>query len=618
MVLQLAAKIFGSSNDRVLKKYEKHIAPINALEDEIAALSDDALKAKTTEFQTRYQDGESLDSMMHEAFAVVREASKRTLGMRHFDVQLVGGAALHDGLIAEMKTGEGKTLMSTLPVYLNAIPQKGVHVVTVNDYLASRDAEWMGEVYNFLDLTVGCITNDMSDQQRKAAYACDVTYATNNEIGFDYLRGNMKIDLNQMPQRPFHYAIIDEIDSILIDEARTPLIISGPSESAADLYNAADKLIPHLNDDDYELDEKHKSVVFTEDGQENVEKLLTDHGLLKEGGMYDVQNIALVHHVNQALKAHKLFKKDTDYILKDNKVVLIDEFTGRMMDGRRLSEGLHQAIEAKEGVDIQNENQTLASITFQNLFRMYPKLSGMTGTALTEAGEFAEIYGLGVVAIPTNVPIARIDHEDKIFKSLSDKNDAIVQTIKDCQERGQPVLVGTVSIEKSESLSKRLKKDKIKHNVLNARHHEQEAEIIAQAGRPGAVTIATNMAGRGTDIVLQDGVAKLGGLHVLATERMETGRVDDQLRGRAGRQGDPGSTQCFVSLEHDLLRRFFPRILLVSCASALSGKVPGMGLLIQGMTTYSQRRNERLARQRRKMLMQRDKWLSESLTFGAG
>jgi len=575
MLLNVATKIFGSSNERELKRYRKQIEPINAFEPELEALSDEQLQAKTEEFRSRLEKGETLENIKHEAFAVVREASKRSLGMRHFDVQMIGGLVLNDGNIAEMKTGEGKTLMSTLPVYLNAVSGDGVHVVTVNDYLASRDAEWMGQVYEFLGLSVACITNDMNDIERQDAYKADITYCTNNELGFDYLRDNMKVDLKQVAQRPFNYAIIDEVDSILIDEARTPLIISGPSESATELYVAVDKVIPSLKDDDFDMDEKHKTIVLTEDGTEHVEVLLKEHGLLEEGGMYDIQNISLVHHVNQALRAHKMFHKDTDYIIKDDKVVLIDEFTGRMMDGRRLSEGLHQAIEAKENVKIQTENQTLASITFQNLFRLYPKLAGMTGTAMTEAGEFAEIYDLGVVAIPTNVPIARADHEDKIYRSLREKDDAIVELVKECNERGQPVLVGTVSIEKSESLAARLKKEKIKHNVLNARHHEQEAEIISQAGRPGAVTIATNMAGRGTDIqlggnpdMLSDGAEKIdfeadkkkvieaGGLFVLATERHESRRIDNQLRGRSGRQGDPGASLFFLSTEDDLMRVF--------------------------------------------------------------
>ena len=591
MVLSLATKLFGSSNERALKKYHKHVEPINALEPTYAAMSDEELKQQTEIFRKRLENGETLEKLTYEAFAVVREAAKRTLGQRHYDVQLIGGMVLNDGKIAEMRTGEGKTLVATLPVYLNALSGKGVHVVTVNDYLAQRDAEWMSEVYGFLGLTTGCITGDINEEERRKAYACDITYGTNNEFGFDYLRDNMKFRIDQMVQRPFNYAIVDEVDSILIDEARTPLIISGPSEGNTELYIAVDKIIPSLEEADYDIEEKHKSVVLTEQGQENAEELLKEHGILQEGGMYDMQNIALVHHVNQALRAHKLFAPDKDYIVKDGKVVLIDEFTGRMMEGRRLSEGLHQAIEAKESVDIQNENQTLASVTFQNYFRLYPKLSGMTGTGMTEQAEFEEIYNLGVISIPTHVPIARIDYDDKIYKSLAEKGDAIAQLVEECQDRDQPVLVGTVSIEKSEQLSERLKKAKIKHNVLNARHHEREAFIVAQAGRPGAVTIATNMAGRGTDIQLggnaemriaeevdpdwsdekkEKAIAKIreevakdkervkeaGGLYIIGTERHESRRIDNQLRGRSGRQGDPGASMFFLSVEDDLMRIF--------------------------------------------------------------
>lgn len=590
-MLNLLAKIFGSSNERQLKALRKHIDPINALEPTYEAMSDEELQNQTNLFRERLKNGETEDDIMYEAFAVVRETAKRTMGMRPYDVQLIGGIAMHQGRIAEMKTGEGKTLAATLPVYLNALSGKGVHVVTVNDYLASRDAEWMSKIYNFLGLTCGSLIHGLNDEERQAAYQCDITYATNNELGFDYLRDNMKFRLERMVQRGFNFAIVDEIDSILIDEARTPLIISGPSQSSTELYIKIDKLIPALNDDHYELDEKHKTIVLTEDGTEQVEQLLREHGLLTDGNMYDLHNINLVHHANQALRAHKLFFKDKDYIIKDNRVFLIDEFTGRMMEGRRLSEGLHQAIEAKEGVEIQTENQTLASITFQNYFRLYPKLAGMTGTAMTEASEFDEIYKLGVLEIPTNVPIARIDHDDEIYKSLSEKDDAVVELVKECQQRKQPILVGTVSIEKSEALSARLKKEKIKHKVLNARYHEQEAFIVAQAGRPGAVTIATNMAGRGTDIQLggnadmriaeevdeswsddkkqkaiakikeevardKDIVKKAGGLYVIATERHESRRIDNQLRGRSGRQGDPGDTKFFLSVEDDLMRIF--------------------------------------------------------------
>ena len=586
-MLGFFTKIFGSSNDRALKSYQKQIEPINALADKYKAMRDDELRDQTRLFRERLENGESLEDIKHEAFAVVREAADRVLGERPYDVQLIGGMVLNDGKIAEMKTGEGKTLTSTMPIYLNAITGKGVHVVTVNDYLAERDAAWMGQIYEFLGLTVGCIVNHKNPDERREEYACDITYGTNNEFGFDYLRDNMRFSLDQMVQREFNFAVVDEIDSILIDEARTPLIISGPSESFIDQYIAVDKLIPSLKEEDYELEEKHKSIALTDEGMEHVEELLKEHGLLEGGNMYDIQNVALVHHVNQALRAHKMFQAEKDYIVKDGKVVLIDEFTGRMMDGRRLSEGLHQAIEAKEGVDIQNENQTLASITFQNYFRMYPKLAGMTGTGMTEAHEFSTIYKLGVISIPTHVDVARIDHQDKIYKSLEDKENAIVALIKECHERQQPVLVGTVSIEKSEELSARLKKEKIQHNVLNARHHEQEAYIVGQAGRLGAVTIATNMAGRGTDIKLggnavmrveeelgenptdaqirkieeqvqkdKETVLEAGGLYIIGTERHESRRIDNQLRGRSGRQGDPGASMFFLSVEDDLMRIF--------------------------------------------------------------
>ena len=591
MLLKLATSLLGSSNERVLKKLRKEVDPINELEPKYEAMSNEELKAQTTHFKERLNQGESLDNLRHEAFAVVREAAKRTLEQRHYDVQLIGGIALHQGLIAEMKTGEGKTLVSTLPVYLNALTEKGVHVVTVNDYLASRDAQWMGAIYEFLGLSVSCIVNAMNDAQRKEAYACDITYGTNNEFGFDYLRDNMKFDLDEMVQRAPHYAIIDEVDSILIDEARTPLIISGPAEGSVEMYQKVDAIIPDLTEEDYDLDEKLRTVNLSETGSDHVEQLLEEHGLLEEGNLYDPQNISLVHHVNQALRAHKLFSKDTDYVLKDGKVVIVDEFTGRMMEGRRFSEGLHQALEAKESVPIQMENQTLASITFQNLFRLYPKLAGMTGTAMTEASEFMEIYNLGVVSIPTHKPVVRIDHEDKIYKDLKDKENAIVHLIRECFERQQPVLVGTVSIDKSEKLAALLKKNKIPHNILNARYHEKEAQIIAQAGRPGAITIATNMAGRGTDIQLggnlemrleneidlgwrdekkekisarikdeirqdKEIVREAGGLYVIGTERHESRRIDNQLRGRSGRQGDPGQTLFFLSLEDDLMRIF--------------------------------------------------------------
>jgi preprotein translocase subunit SecA len=640
----IAAKIFGSSNDRRVKAMRPKVEAINALEPEIAALSDDELRARTAAFREQLRNGAKLDDLLVPAFATVREAAKRTLGQRHFDVQLIGGMVLHQGDIAEMKTGEGKTLVATLPVYLNALTGKGVHVVTVNDYLARRDAEWMGQVYKFLGLTVGCIVHDLDDAGRQAQYACDVTYGTNNELGFDYLRDNMKMRKDEMVQRGHAFAIVDEVDSILIDEARTPLIISGPIEDRADLYVAVDALIPRLVAEDFELDEKQRQVSLTETGNEHVEQMLEEMGLLKGGSLYDIENVTIVHHVNQALKAHKLFQRDKDYIVKAGQVVIIDEFTGRMMPGRRYSEGLHQALEAKERVDIQPENQTLASITFQNYFRLYEKLGGMTGTASTEANEFMDIYGLEVVEIPTNLPVSRIDDDDEIYRTQREKYAAIVATIADAHRRGQPTLVGTTSIEKSEQLSALLKDrsyiadlgrnlraqadklkdgklgelkahltdigdhlaglgegkgkgDPIPHQVLNARFHEQEAMIIAQAGVPGAVTIATNMAGRGTDIQLggnadyrlrdwlieqatqgivnDDEAVKrkkaeiaadiaekkkqalaAGGLYVIGTERHESRRIDNQLRGRSGRQGDPGRSKFYLALDDDLMRIF--------------------------------------------------------------
>ncbi len=664
-----AAKIFGSSNERRVKGYRPRVEAINALEPEVAALSDAELKARTEEFRQQLKDGTPLDDLLVPAFATVREAAKRTLGQRHFDVQLIGGMVLHEGKIAEMKTGEGKTLVATLPVYLNALTGNGVHVVTVNDYLAQRDADWMGEVYKFLGLTVGCIVHGIGDEQRKSQYTCDVTYGTNNELGFDYLRDNMKIHKEEMVQRGHAFAIVDEVDSILIDEARTPLIISGPLEDRADLYQAVDEVMKELvaesdkiekqlekehgkdklkeimkTEGMIELDEKQRQVSLTELGNERVERMLEELGHLK-GSLYDIENVSLVHHVNSALKAHKLFQRDRDYIVKSNQVVIIDEFTGRMMPGRRYSEGLHQALEAKEHVEVQPENQTLASITFQNYFRLYKKLAGMTGTAATEANEFLDIYGLDVVEIPTNVPVSRVDDDDEIYRTAKEKYDAIVQSIADCRRRGQPILVGTVSIEKSEQLSELLKdktyiqnlgrttlaqaekldgnkeselktylsdigsylveigsrskanSDPIPHHVLNARYHEQEARIVAQAGVPGGVTIATNMAGRGTDIQLGGNVdyrlkdwiadeiqagrtpdeaqiakmrdhlqgdvaekkqeaSEAGGLYVLATERHESRRIDNQLRGRSGRQGDPGRSKFYLSLEDDLMRIF--------------------------------------------------------------
>ena len=586
-----ARKLFGSTNDRIVKQLQKSVGRINALEPALADLDDAALRAKTEEFKSRHAQGESLDALLPEAFATVREASKRTLGMRPFDVQLVGGMVLHQGKISEMKTGEGKTLVATMPVYLNALTGNGVHVVTVNDYLARRDAAWMGRIYTFLGLKVGVIVHGLSDVERRAAYAADVTYGTNNEFGFDYLRDNMKFRLADMVQRPHAYAIVDEVDSILIDEARTPLIISGPAQDSSELYKLVDGIMADITAEDYELDEKQRAVNLTEEGQEKVEQLLEARGALAPGGLYDIRNISLVHHAQQALRAHVLFQKDRDYIVKDGRVVIIDEFTGRMMEGRRYSEGLHQAIEAREGVEIQRENQTLASVTFQNYFRLYPKLAGMTGTAQTEAEEFGEIYGLEVVEIPTHMPVAREDFDDEVYRTAGEKYDAIIGAIRDAQDRKQPVLVGTVSIEKSEYLARLLKKDKIPHQVLNARFHEQEAMIIAQAGRPGAVTIATNMAGRGTDIQLggnldmrlaqeageiadadkraqkeagirdehaveKQAVIAAGGLFVIGTERHESRRIDNQLRGRSGRQGDPGRSLFFLSLEDDLMRIF--------------------------------------------------------------
>jgi preprotein translocase subunit SecA len=588
----IARKIFGSSNDRRIKKIRNKVKEINALEAEMSALSDAELQAKTAEFRAELQNGKSVDDLLVPAFAVAREGAKRALGMRPFDVQLIGGIVLHEGDIAEMRTGEGKTLVATLPVYLNALTGKGVHVVTVNDYLAKRDSEWMGKVYKFLGLTVGVIVHGIDDNQRREAYACDVTYGTNNELGFDYLRDNMKFDRAQMVQRDHNYAIVDEVDSILVDEARTPLIISGPLDDRSDLYMTIDKFVPQLSDSDFEIDEKQRTVTFTEDGTENVENLLKAANLLKGEGLYDVENVAIVHHINNALKAYKLFQRDKDYIVRNDEIVIIDEFTGRMMPGRRYSEGLHQALEAKEKVQIQPENQTLASITFQNYFRMYDKLSGMTGTAATEAEEFGNIYGLEVIEIPTNLPVLRQDDHDEVYRTAEEKFRAIVREIRDAHAKNQPILVGTTSIEKSEMLAERLRKEGVQNfQVLNARYHEQEAFIVAQAGVPGAITIATNMAGRGTDIQLggnadmriaqelndmPDGaersakeaaikadIQKLkeqalaaGGLFVLATERHESRRIDNQLRGRSGRQGDPGRSKFYLSLQDDLMRIF--------------------------------------------------------------
>ena len=596
-MFSVARKIFGSANDRKLKPLRARVNRINALEPMMEALSDSALKGKTAEFRKRLADGATLDSLLEEAFAVTREAARRATGMRHFDVQLMGGMILHSGAIAEMRTGEGKTLVATLAAYLNALEGKGVHVVTVNDYLAKRDAEWMGQIYGFLGMTTGIIVHGMTDEERKAAYAADITYGTNNEFGFDYLRDNMKYSLDQMAQRGHHFAIVDEVDSILIDEARTPLIISGPTDDRSDLYIKIDAMIPRLEEEDYELDEKQRSVTYGEGGMEKIESWMEEEGLL-EGSLWEPHNISLVHHANQALRAHKLYTRDKDYIVKDGQVMLIDEFTGRMMEGRRLSEGLHQAIEAKERVDIKPENQTLASITFQNYFRLYNKLAGMTGTALTEADEFDDIYKLAVIDLPTNKPIQRIDEDDVVYRTAKAKYAEIVKEVRACHAKGQPILLGTASIEKSEILDNLLTAAKIPHKVLNARHHEQEALIVADAGVPGAVTVATNMAGRGTDIQLggnlemrleqekekkeaelgrelTEGETSLltsqlkadievkkkraldaGGLYVLGTERHESRRIDNQLRGRTGRQGDPGKSKFYISIEDDLMRIF--------------------------------------------------------------
>ncbi len=589
-------RLFGSANDRKLKPYVRRVERINALEAEFQALSDAELRQKTSFFKQQIADGAALDTLLEPAFATVREAARRVLGQRHFDVQLIGGMALHEGRISEMKTGEGKTLVATLPCYLNALSGKPVHVVTVNDYLAQRDAQWMAQVHEFLGLSVGCITHDLDDLGRQAAYAADITYATNNELGFDYLRDNMKYALDQMVQRGHAFAIVDEVDSILIDEARTPLIISGPLDDRSDLYQQVDALIPKLLDEHYEMDEKARTVNLSDSGNEAVENMLKEHGLLDAAdSIYDIHNAPLVHHVTNALKAHKLFMRDRDYIVKGadaaGQVIIIDEFTGRMMEGRRYSDGLHQALEAKEHVAIQPENQTLASITFQNYFRLYERLSGMTGTAQTEAEEFMDIYGLDVVEVPTNTEIQRLDDDDEVYRTAAEKYNAMITMIEECQSRGQPVLVGTTSIEKSELLADMLKQKKIAHHVLNARYHEQEAYIISQAGVPGAVTIATNMAGRGTDIQLggnldmrlqseipadssddqrqaltqkieadverlKEQALAAGGLCVIGTERHESRRIDNQLRGRSGRQGDPGQSRFYLSLEDDLMRIF--------------------------------------------------------------
>ena len=592
MLADIARKIFGTANNRFVKKQYKIVEQINSLETDFIKLSDEELRNKTLEFRNRLKDGETLEDILPEAFATVREAAKRTLGQRHYDVQLIGGIVLHKGMIAEMKTGEGKTLVATLAAYLNAIEQKGVHIVTVNDYLAKRDAEWMGQVYRFLGLTVDYIVHEKDDNQRKEAYNADITYATNNELGFDYLRDNMKFSMDERVQRDFNYAIVDEVDSILIDEARTPLIISGAAEDSSEKYILVNNIIKHINAADYEKDEKAKNVTLTEIGMEHVEQLLKQAGLITEGGLYDIKNVQLVNHVNQALRANIMFTKDVDYLVRDGKVMIIDEFTGRIMEGRRYSDGLHQALEAKEGVEIQSENQTLASITFQNYFRLYPKLAGMTGTAMTEEAEFGDIYNLTCVEIPTNRPVIRKDEHDCIYRTEREKYKAIIDTIKECHAKGQPVLVGTTSVEKSETIAQLLKEQTdIKFEVLNAKHHEREAAIVAEAGVFGAVTIATNMAGRGTDIQLggnpevalkkrltgketeeeraklkeeikqeiaenKEKVLAAGGLYILGTERHESRRIDNQLRGRSGRQGDPGTSKFFLSLEDDLMRIF--------------------------------------------------------------
>lgn len=591
MLKAFGKMLFGSVNDRAVKSLYKIVAQVNEFEAAMLAMSDSELQAQTVKLKHKLSEGFSLDNILPEAFATVREASRRVLNMRHFDVQIMGGIVLHRGMIAEMRTGEGKTLVATLPIYLNALTGKGVHLITVNDYLVKRDAQWMGQIYRFLGLTIGCITHDVRDEDRKAAYNCDITYGTNNEVGFDYLRDNMKHEADQIVQRKFNFVIVDEVDSVLIDEARTPLVISGPTEDNSELYHIIDKVIPNLLSTDYEVDEKSRQITLTEDGMTNVESLLKQAKLIEEdGNFYDLHNMPLVHHVNQALRAHKLFTKDIDYMIANNQILIVDEFTGRALEGRRYSEGLHQALEAKEGLKVQNENQTLASITFQNYFRLFPKLAGMAGTAMTEATELYDIYKLEVIELPANKKVVRVDEDDVIYRTGVEKYNAIVEQIVECYERSQPVLVGTVSIEKSEYISSLLKKRKIPHHVLNAKHHDKEAMIIAQAGRAGAVTIATNMAGRGTDIKLggnfeslvdeipqdlneearvirikeieaqieaeKEKVIAAGGLFVLGTERHESRRIDNQLRGRSGRQGDPGRTQFYLSLEDDLMRIF--------------------------------------------------------------
>ena len=639
---KFAKSFFGSSNDRYVRGLDKIVQRINALEPQLTDFSDDELRAQTAKFRLKLEEGATLDDILPEAFATVREAGKRVLGMRHFDVQMIGGIVLNKGEIAEMRTGEGKTLVATLATYLNAIEGKGVHVITVNDYLARRDSEWMGRLHQFLGLTIGVIVPNLPEHERRAAYAADITYGTNNEFGFDYLRDNMKHDRAQQVQRPFNFAIVDEVDSILIDEARTPLIISGPTEDRSDLYVSIDAIVKDFEEEYYEKDEKSKTISLTEDGSEVIEQRLIAAGLLTSDNLYDVENTLVVHHLDQALRAVKMFRLDTDYIVKDGKIVIIDEFTGRMMDGRRWSNGLHQAVEAKEGVKIEPENQTMASITFQNYFRMYPKLSGMTGTAATEASEFWDIYKLGVVEIPTNVGVQRIDEEDEFYKNTLDKFAAIAKAIKEKSDGGQPVLVGTVSIEKSELLSSFLVKEGVVHEVLNARFHEQEARIVAQAGRPGAVTIATNMAGRGTDIQLggnvdfrvedelaglvegterdaaiaaikagvaseRDAVIAAGGLFVLGTERHESRRIDNQLRGRSGRQGDPGLSRFYLCLEDDLLRIFGPDTLFSKMMNSnlADGEAIGSKWLSKAIET-AQKKVEARNYEARKQVVQYD------------
>ncbi len=643
----LAKTFFGSSNDRYVKSLDKIVGTINALEPQLESFSDEELQAQTPKFREQLEAGKSLDDVLPEAFATVREASKRVLGMRHFDTQMIGGIVLHRGEIAEMRTGEGKTLVATLATYLNALPAKGVHVVTVNDYLARRDAEWMGQIYKFLGLTVGVIVPNLPEPTRREAYAADITYGTNNEFGFDYLRDNMKHERLQQVHRPFHYAIVDEVDSILIDEARTPLIISGPTEDKSDLYVTVDQIVKDLEPEYYDTDEKSKNVSLTEEGSEEIERRLSEAGFLSTDNLYDVENTLVVHHLDQALKAVVMFRRDTDYIVKDGKVVIIDEFTGRMMEGRRWSNGLHQAVEAKEGVKIEPENQTMASITFQNYFRMYPKLSGMTGTAATEASEFWDIYKLNVVEIPTNLPVRRVDEDDEFYKNTMDKFAAIATAIREKNEIGQPVLVGTVSIEKSELLSQFLDKEGVKHAVLNARMHEQEAHIVAQAGRIGAVTIATNMAGRGTDIQLggnvefrtedelrdlpdgpertagivrikaevaeeKDRVREAGGLFVLGTERHESRRIDNQLRGRSGRQGDPGLSRFYLCLEDDLLRIFGPDTLFSKMMNSnlADGEAIGSKWLSKAIET-AQRKVEARNYEARKQVVEYDNVMND-------